>query len=181
MPGNWGGAPHGALPATPVNLLHEHGHGAQVRVSHLLHQHHIVPSQDLQEVAGVGLSATSHGTRPGSPAASRNPALAHLCNDAAAGRVRHFAVPETLDVEGPDAQSRSLDRPQCPEQGQQGHGPAHNPDKWTRSRREAARELAPGVRAASKPRRPPCLDCGFSPALSWERGPALSPLTLPNC
>ena len=46
------------LSPAPVDLLHERGHGAQVRVSHLLHQRDVIASHDLGEgPAGAGSRA----------------------------------------------------------------------------------------------------------------------------
>lgn len=48
--GTWARGPGShrwALPTTPVNLLHEGVDGAQVRISHLLHQRDVVAGQDL--------------------------------------------------------------------------------------------------------------------------------------
>lgn len=41
----------------------------------------------------------------------------HLRNDAATGRIRHFAVTKALDVESSNAQSGSSCGPQGPERG----------------------------------------------------------------
>lgn len=62
---NAGPCPPARLPA-PVDLLHERGHGAQVRVSHLLHQRDVIASQDLGEgPAGAGSrAADSPGEAP---------------------------------------------------------------------------------------------------------------------
>lgn len=68
--------PRWALPAAPVDLLHEHGHGAQVGISHLLHEHDIITSQDLgEEPAGAGSGEPQ--ISPRSPAATppRAPSL----------------------------------------------------------------------------------------------------------
>lgn len=75
-----------ALPATPVDLLQEGGHGAQVRVSHLLHQRDVIASQDLGEgPAGAGLRAADSPAAPScDPIPGPRP---HLRDDAAAGWV----------------------------------------------------------------------------------------------
>lgn len=89
---------------------------------------------------------------------SRNPTRRlrpHLGDDTAAGRVRHFAVAKTLDVEGSDAQSRGPDGCQRPEQGQQGPGPGHGLEQNGWEGRGSVGSGHP-VPAGSQKARPPC-------------------------
>lgn len=108
---------------------------------------------------------------PGKPRCGPAPGPGpHLRDDASAGRVRHFAVAEALDVEGSDAQRRGPGGPQGPERGQQDPGPTHGAERagW-RDRHVPERGL--GVRHTKSPLSAPAAGSKAHPSPASQRLP----------
>lgn len=143
-----------ALSATPVDLLQEGGHGAQVRVSHLLHQRDVIASQDLGEgPAGAGLLARICPRRPAA-APPPGPGLTCAMTPPQAGSDTLLS-PKLWMLKAPMRSAAAPVAPSAQSVASRARGPPMARSGRARRDKHGPRERGLGVRHTRPPLAPP--------------------------